>query len=177
MIGEVWIHDEVVERAFRRAPAAMARAMERYVGRAGALLAREAKRELAANGSMGFSTLLNSIRPERPAPLTRDVKAGAAYARHVEDGTRPGYRGLPPTRPLAEWLRIKHGLSEREAKRRAFGLARYLQAHGTAAHPFMRPAFQKNQSRLLSLLRQGAAEGVREATGVKGHYAFGGYGE
>ena len=79
---------------------------------------------------------------------------------------------MPPRRPLAEWLRIKHGLSEQEANRRAFGLARYIQRHGTKPAPFVKPAFNKNESRLLAMLRQGAAEGVRAAIGVRGHYAM-----
>lgn len=172
MIGAVHVSDEVVLKAFARAPAVMARTMERYLGQAGQLLTREVKRELRQNGSMGFTTLMNSIRTERPFPLARDVKAGVKYARHVEEGTRPGYRGLPPRRPLAEWLRIKHGLSEQEANRRAFGLARYIQRHGTKPAPFVKPAFHKNESRLLAMLRKGAAEGVRAAIGVRGHYAM-----
>ncbi|EEG08237.1 hypothetical protein [Pseudogulbenkiania ferrooxidans] len=172
MIGGVHIGDEVVRKAFERAPAVMNRVMDRAVGKAGQFLAREVRRELRHNGSMGFSTLMNSIRPERPFPLARDVKAGVKYARFVEDGTQAGYRGLPPTRPLAEWLRIKHGLDEHEAKRRAFGLARYIRDHGTEAHPYFKPAFEKNETRLMAMLREGAAEGVRTALGVRDHYAM-----
>jgi len=172
MIGAIHVSDEVVLKAFERAPVVMTRTMERYVGQAGQLLTREVKRELRHNGSMGFTTLMNSIRPERPFPLARDVKAGVQYARYVEEGTRPGYRGMPPRRPLAEWLRIKHGLTEREANRRAYGLARHIQQHGTKAKPFFKPAFDKNESRLLAMLREGAAEGVRAAIGVRGHYAM-----
>lgn len=172
MIRGAHVSDELVLKAFERAPAAMARVMERTVGQAGQFLTREVKRELRNNGSMGFSTLMNSIRPERPFPLARDVKAGVKYARHVEEGTKPGYRGMPPRRPLAEWLRIKHGLTEHEANRRAYGLARFIQAHGTKPAPFFAPAFDKNQSRLLAMLRAGAAEGVRASLGVRGHYAL-----
>ncbi|OWY40057.1 hypothetical protein CEK28_04800 [Xenophilus sp. AP218F] len=172
MIGQVTVDDEVIRRAFEKAPAVMAKTMERYVGRAGQYLARAMQRELRQNGSIGFSTLIQSIHAERPFPMARDVLAGVRYAKQVEEGTAAGYRGLPPTRPLAEWLRIKHGLDEREAKRRAFGLARYLRDHGTEAKPFVRPAFDKSQTRLFAMLREGAAEGVRAAIGVRGHYAF-----
>lgn len=172
MIGAVHVSDELVLKAFERAPAVMSKIMERTVGQAGQFLAREVKRELRDNGSMGFTTLMNSIRPERPFPLARDVKAGVKYARYVEEGTKPGYRGMPPRRPLAEWLRIKHGLTELEAKRRSYGLARFIQRHGTQPAPFFKPAFSKNESRLLAMLREGAAEGVRAATGVRGHYAM-----
>lgn len=172
MIANVFVDDDVVRRAFERAPAAMTRTMDRYVGRAGMVLTQAAQRELRSNGSLGFSTLMQSIRPERPFAMARDVRAGAKYARHVEDGTQGGYRGLPPVRPLAEWLRIKHGLSAREARRRAFGLARHIRDQGTEAKPFIKPAFDKTETRLFSILREGAAEGVKQALGVRGHYAF-----
>jgi urease accessory protein UreF len=63
-------------------------------------------------------------------------------------------------RSLAEWLRIKQGLTEREANRRAYGLAKHIQQHGTRAKPFFKPAFDKNESRLLAMLREGAAAAV-----------------
>lgn len=172
MIGAIHVSDEVVLKAFAKAPGVMNRTMDRFLGRAAMFMTRAVQREYRKNDSIAFSTLVLSIHPEKPFPLARDVKAGVKYARYVEEGTRGGYKGLPPTRPLAEWLRIRHGLSEHEAKRRAYGLARYLQVHGTRARPAFKPAFEKNESRLMAILREGAAEGVREALGVRGHYAM-----
>lgn len=170
MIGEVFVSDHMVQRAFDRAPGVMRRVMDRYVGRAGLELARAVRKELRENESMGESTLLNSIRADRPFPLVRDVRAGVKYARAVEDGTRPGY--MPPVYPLAAWLKAKEGLDDKDAKRRAMGLACHIRDHGTEAHPFVKPAYRKTHSRLLQILRDGAAEGVREALGVRNHYAM-----
>ncbi|MTD32403.1 hypothetical protein [Paludibacterium denitrificans] len=122
----------------------MNRTMDRYVGRAAMFMARAIQREYRQNDSIAFSTLVNSIHPEKPFPLARDVKAYVKYARYVEEGTRGSYKGLPPTRPLAEWLRIRHGLSEHEAKRRAFGLARFIQIHGTRARPAFKLSIKTN---------------------------------
>ncbi|AOZ48876.1 hypothetical protein [Chromobacterium vaccinii] len=171
MKGWVVVDDALVRKAFEAAPRAMAASMDRYVGRAGLYLAREAQRVLRKNRSIGFSTLAQSMHVSRPFPMARDVAAGVRYARYVEEGTPGGYRGLPPIRPLAEWLRIKHALAERDARRRAYGLARYIRDHGTQAQPFLEPAFNQSQSRLAELLREGAAAGVRAALGVRGHSA------
>ena len=172
MIGDIGVHDEMVQKAFAAAPGVMTRTMDRYLGKAAMVMTRAVQRELRDRDSIVFTTLLLSIHAETPFAGARDVKAGVKYARYVEEGTKPGYRGLPPTRPLAEWMRIRFNLTEREAKSRAFGLARFIQIHGTKAHPFFRPAYDKTQSRLFSILRDGAAEGVRQALGVRDHYAL-----
>ncbi|UGA37578.1 hypothetical protein JOS77_27005 [Chromobacterium haemolyticum] len=174
MIGNIYVNDDVVRAAFERAPQAMARAMEPKVERAGQYLNRAVRQKLRGNRSMGFTTLMNAIHVQRPFAMARDVVAGVRYARFVEDGTAPGYRGLPPIRPLAEWLRIKHGLDAKQARRRAGGLARYFRDHGTKAAPFFKPAYDESQSRLIAILREGAEAGVRAATGVRGHHAFAG---
>lgn len=168
MLIQPVVDDASVRRALRRAPAVMQAVMEHKVQQAAVLLRREVRQQLRDNRSMAFTTLLQSIHIQRPFVMTRDVVAGVRYARWVEEGTRPGYRGRPPLRPLAEWLRIRHGLDARQARRRAFGLARYLQQHGTRPAPFFKPAFANKQTALLALLRQGVVEGVRQSLGIQG---------
>lgn len=157
---ECHIDDAAVKEAFARSPRTMHHHLNKALDKAGHALTLAVMDKLRDNGSMGFSHLMNSIRPERPFPLARDVKAGMKYARAVEDGTKPGYRGMPPREPLAAWLRVRHGLSKKESDRRSYGLARYLQAHGTQPRPFMKPAFEQNQSRLMQMLRDGVAKGL-----------------
>jgi len=168
MLIQPEVDDASVRRALRRAPAVMQAAMERKVQRAAVMLRREVRRQLRRNRSMAFTTLLESIHIQRPFVMTRDVVAGARYARWVEEGTRPGYRGMPPRRALASWLHTRHGLDERQAHCRAFGLARYLQQHGTQPAPFFKPAFANKQTAMLALLRQGVVEGVRQSLGIQG---------
>lgn len=157
---ECRIDDAAVTEAFARSPRIMRYHLNKALDKAATELTRAVRDKLRDNGSMGHSHLMNSIRPERPFPLARDVKAGMKYARAVEEGTKPGYRGMPPREPLAAWLRVRHGLSKKESDRRSYGLARYLQAHGTKPAPFFKPAFEQNQSRLMQMLRDGVGKGL-----------------
>lgn len=173
MIGEVKIDDQIVLRAFERAPAVMLKRMDRAVGLAGLTLARAVRKELRDNESMGQSTLLNSIRADRPFPGARDVRAGVKYARRVEDGTKPGY--MPPLQPLMDWISAKEGSGAGNLRQRAYGMAKHIRLHGTQPHPFFKPAFDKSHSRLLQILRTGAAEGVREVMGLSGFSGITGF--
>lgn len=166
MIGEITIDSSQVQAAFQRAPRLMLKHMDRAVGKAGLTLARAVRAQLRDNGSMGQSTLLNSIRADRPLPATRIVRAGVMYARYVEEGTDPGY--MPPLQPLMDWIAAKEGAGSPNLRQRAFGMARHIRASGTKAHPFFKPAFEAKQSQVMQILREGAAGGVREAMGWRG---------
>lgn len=154
------IQSEQLDAALKRAPRVMVRSLESALDRAGHTLAHAARREIEANDSIAFSTLIQTVRSEQPFPLARDVVAGVRYARAVEDGTG-GYRGMPPRYPLAQWLRIRFGYSDQEAWQRSFPLARHIARRGTPAKPFMKPAYQQSESRLVQILRDGAIKGLQ----------------
>lgn len=157
--------------AFEKAPAVMNRNLSRYLDRAAEEVAREAR----AAAPKAFSTLAQSINVYEEGGLSRLVAPSVNYARAVEEGTRPGY--MPPTGPLMEWLKrrgsvrmARAGSKKRTAQEAdlrdcAFGLARFIRAHGTKPHPFMKPTAEKMESRVHQLLREGAAAGVQEVFG------------
>lgn len=157
--------------AFDKAPAVMNRALSRYLDRA----AQEVAREARSAAPKVYSTLVQSIRVYQVGVLARLVAPSVNYARAVEEGTKPGY--MPPTGPLMDWIKLRGGVrmarkgskkragQETELRARAFGLARFIFAHGTKAHPFMAPTAAKMQSRVHQLLREGAAAGVQDVFG------------
>jgi hypothetical protein len=59
-----------------------------------------------------------------------EVTADAGHAAYVEYDTRPH---MPPIDAITPWA-LDHGIDP-------WALARHIRFHGTAAHPFMRPAF------------------------------------
>lgn len=64
------------------------------------------------------------------------VGTSAAYAVPVELGTRPHF---PPIEPLVDWVRVKLGVGEKEARGVAFLVARKISRTGTkGAHMFER---------------------------------------
>ena len=70
----------------------------------------------------------------RLGPVRAIVISPVVYSPYVEFGTRPHF---PPPGALQPWAR-RHGIS-------AFALARAIARRGTKAHPFMRPALEKNK--------------------------------
>lgn len=145
--------------AFEKAPAVMDRSLIRALDRAGQEVAREERRA----APKAFSTLTQSIRVAKDAKFSRLIAPDVNYARYVEEGTKPGK--MPPRQALEPWLKFRAGISGRELRNRSFLLARYIQRHGTKAHPFVAPTAEKMRGRVLALLREGVDRGVREILG------------
>lgn len=169
------LDSKAAKAAFEKAPAVMNRALSRYLDRAGDEVAREARNKAAEHDDIG--ALKQSIRTYKRSELERLVAPSVNYARAVEEGTKPGY--WPNIGALIDWINspkqrgftlAKPGTKRRlsqalEIRDRASGLARFIHAHGTKAHPFMAPTAEKMKSRVHQLLREGAAAGVQEVFG------------
>jgi HK97 gp10 family phage protein len=69
------------------------------------------------------------------------VGSNVKYAPFVEKGTRPHW---PPFRALAGWAR-RHGMNEAQVWF-AIGIK------GTKAHPYLQPAFEKNEQKIVDKL-------------------------
>lgn len=151
------INDAQVMSSWRRAPQVMAQHVNSGLDKAGMVMAEAAKARLRRNGSMGFSTLMDAIRPTSPAPFVREVRPGVKHAAFVEFGTKASGK-LPAVRPLSEWIRIKSGGSD--YRDRGWALAQHIKRHGTKAHPFLQPSFQENESKLMSIIRASVASGM-----------------
>lgn len=125
-------------------------------------MAARRMRELAPK----FRTeLTNSITVSAPAALVREVRPGVAHAPFVEDGVKPGGKGLPrffdpAAASIVAWLqskafarsaRVRKGTGkftarELELRDRYEGLAWHVRHHGTKAQPFFAPTALEMES-------------------------------
>lgn len=144
-------------QAKRSAGKVFARTLDRFVSRAAMELVREEKLQ----APKAFSTLTHTITAEKNTTADYTVAPGANYAAAVAKGGKPH---KPPLLPLYLWLKHKKKISnEKELRRRAYALRRYIEIHGTKANPFVTRSRIKMQGRIVSLIRQGIDAGVKEA--------------
>lgn len=73
------------------------------------------------------------------------VGAGARHAPYVHFGTRPHW---PPRAPLVRWAKKKFGLTDPDAKRVGYLVARKISREGTEPKPFLDYAIGKVESRI-----------------------------
>ena len=154
------IDDADAREAFRRAPAVMQSAVDAKLSRG----AQEVVREARSLAPKAFSTLTNSIKASQEGLLRYVVAPGVNYARSVEEGVRPGT--LPPVAALVPWVKRVLGASDKEARGKAFLIARAIKRRGIRTQKYMAPAAEKMESRLIQLVRQGVDQGVREVFGA-----------
>jgi len=161
-----------------RAPEVMTRHIQGQLLRAGQEVAREMKRTIAANGSMLFSTLVNSVRMVQDRPMSVLVAPGVRYGRLVDEGTGPAARKpayMPNPTHLRAYIKARAGIRWKgkpgdatrkkqfdEVRDRAWALAIHIKAHGTKPHPFIQPTADKMNSRVHELLRGGVRSGIQD---------------
>lgn len=123
-----------------------------------ARLAQEAVRLLKNRAPKWRSALTNSMHAEPVSPFEWHVGPGVEYAQAVEDGVRPGGKGLPrwsdpAAADIKAWLTSKAFAGRRRARRNSMkavhenlelrdryeGLAWHVRHFGVKAQPFMRP--------------------------------------
>lgn len=92
------------------------------------------------------------------ADLTSTIGPTLAYGIVVEKGRTPG-KPPPPIAAIRAWG-LRHGFEERSL----FILARAIGIKGTKARPFLRPALERNQARVVAeFAKVGIAVVVRMA--------------
>ncbi len=97
------------------------------------------QREAKGRCPVDTGRLRSSIRATFYADgLAAEVGTDVEYAPHVEFGTRPHF---PPPGALAGWGR-RHKISE-------FPVARAISQRGTAAHPFLFPAWEMERPKFV----------------------------
>lgn len=144
--------------ALGRIPAEVERAVEVQLARGAEEVARDAKR----NAAKAISNLVNSIMARRIEALHYQVTEGVNYGRYVEEGTRPHFPNPDNLRP---WVERVLGVRGKEARDKAFLIARAISRRGTRAQPYMQPAAEANRSRLFELVAMGVDEGLKGAMG------------
>lgn len=120
----------------------------------------QAKENVTANDSVASGQLRAGITGKVRVHLYEllgevgTVAKGANdnYAPAVEYGTRPHWA---PIEPLVEWVKLK-GFAKNEGSRRRIARAVQIKIarKGTAAHPFMEPAFDTKKHAIIRLLER-----------------------
>lgn len=150
------VEDSRTREAFRRSPARM----RLLVGDALWRGALEVAREGRLRAPKAFSSLANSISTEQIADLHQRVAPSVNYARPVEEGRMPMRR--MPGAGLTEWVKLKLGLQGRELDRATFAIARAIGRRGIEPQPYMRPAAEAKEDRVVELVRAAVARGTAE---------------
>lgn len=153
---KVKVGDARAQAAFQRAPARM----RQLVGDALWRGAIEVSRDARDRAPKAFSTLTQSLRPEKVDDLHWRVSPGVNYARPVEEGRMPMRR--MPGAGLTEWVKLKTGLQGKALDRATFAIARAIGRRGIDPQPYLKPAAEAKESRVIELVRAAVARGADE---------------
>lgn len=128
--------------------------------------AAEMAREARARAPKAFITLTNSIRAIMQSELHWMVAPGVNYAEVVEGGRMP-MRKTGTGNGLLEWIKLKiaPAATPKELDRLGFVIARAIGRRGIAPQPYMQPAFEAKQGRVVELANQGMRDAVAEMNG------------
>ena len=99
----------------------------------------EANLNISRHGNWDTGFLAQHVIIEKPNKETRIVRWTAPYGFSVEYGSEPH---MPPVDAIERWVIRKLGKKGKEAKSMAWAISYSIKAHGTEAHPFLRPAIQ-----------------------------------
>ena len=156
---KVDIKDEKVLRAFKKFPSAMISNVSRGLHRGALEISREARKE----APKAFSNLTNSITVKKQSDIRYLVGSGLNYAGAVEQGAESG--GSPSHDAMLSWIKTK-GISPNDSEMSeedlAYVMARSIARKGTPKQPYLEPALKAKESRVIKLVREGAAKGLRE---------------
>lgn len=126
--------------------------------------------------------LANSVNVFRPGPLVREVRPTVAQAPIVEEGVKPGGKGLPRyfdprNAAILDWLRskafagartprlgsVRRQTMELELRDRYHGLAWHIRHKGTKAQPYVGPAFDLVQPLVQPTMDAALARAIDQA--------------
>ena len=120
------------------------------------LLEREVKERTpkgATNALVG--SIAAQLPTVEPGGVCGQVGTALNYAESVELGTRPHF---PPVAPLADWARAKLGLSEDDAARVAFAIARKISQHGTKGAFMFTNAVEATREQIEAMIKNAVSE-------------------
>src|SRR5262252_1899371 len=131
--------------------------MERDMRRtlqASLLLIEADARTLAPQDTRRLSGSINNQITGTFPSLVGEVGPDVRYGRFVEFGRRAGAR-MPPVDALLGWVqRHFHAprarVTQNTLRGEAFALARAIQRRGIPPRPFMLPAYQRNEARIVA---------------------------
>lgn len=145
--------------------------MEREVGAELDVLAQMAARRMRELAPKFQTVLANSIHVSAPEAMAREVRPGVEHAWYVEEGVKPGGKGLPrffdpASASIVAWLlgtafggraKARKGskaftAAELELRDRYEGLAWHIRNKGVRAQPFVAPTAKEMEPTVLSRL-------------------------
>ena len=145
--------------------------MERELGAELDVLAQLAARTMRRMAAKWRTTLANSIAVSAPDAMTREVRPGVDYAVQVEEGIKPGGKGLPrffdpASKGIVDWLeskaftgqaRVRKGTGaftarEQMLRDRYEGLAWHIRHKGVKAQPFVEPTAKEMEPQVMRRL-------------------------
>lgn len=156
---DVRVTDLVPRQMLRRAPGFFMQRLAFALERGAQEIAREAR----GNAPKAFSTLTNSIRSMRQGELHWTIAPGVNYAEAVEGGRMP-MRKVGIAHGLLEWIKLKiaPGASAKQLDRLGYVIARAIGRRGIKPQPYMQPAFEAKQGRVIDLASQAMRQACRE---------------
>ena len=165
-LGPEW---EAFLSRLQTTPEQMERDMRQTL-QASLLLIEADARQLAPQDTRRLAGSINNHITGTYPSLVGQVGPDAGYGRYVEFGRRAGAR-MPPVDALIGWVR-RHwnpafigplrtgqlrprraaapGVSDAQIRGRAFALARAIARRGIPPRPFMLPAYQRNEARIVA---------------------------
>ena len=142
--------------------------MERELGAELDVIAQLAARRMRQLAAKWRTTLTNSIAVSAPDAMTREIRPGVDYAVQVEDGIKPGGKGLPrffdpASKSIVDWLESKAFTGQARPRKgtgkftareqilrdRYEGLAWHIRHKGVKAQPFVEPTAKEMEPVML----------------------------
>ena len=108
------------------------------------------------------ATLAKSAEPILREHLRKEVVYRALHARFVEYGTDPREK-LPPVDVIERWV-IRKGIERKgkASRQAAWGIAKFIQQHGTEPHPYLRPAVNEGLVRMKEFVKDEVEVSISE---------------
>ncbi len=155
-----------------RVPAQVRSLVEQAVIIGAGMVEEDAKNNIRENGSVVSGNLFQSVGTTmtlKEDEITALVGTAGGYASAYEFGMAASEGDFDTHEfylAILDWVRIKHigGDTEEEQTATAFFITEHIREYGTQPHPFLIPAYQKNQETIKALLEKAVRH--PEATSV-----------
>ena len=151
--GAIYVEglDELL-RKMDRLPADVQRECLKAMQSASLDIIADAKGNLRVNKSVVTGNLRASGKVQKVDDKTLDVgffssDSEKGYASYVEHGRKPGK--MPPPDILEAWAYKKYRSSHKEARLKAWAMARSIAKKGTKARPYFEPAVESGWRKMI----------------------------
>ena len=158
---EYTVESEGFRRALKKLPDVLVANLSGAVSRAAIEVGRSAKK----HAPKAHTQLTNSIAQERTAVLEFMVGPSVNYGAAVENETEP--QRLPNVLSIYDWVRVKRikpKIEKMDQMDLAWMIAKSIAKKGTESQPYMQPAVEENQNRLMELVNKAVDKTVKKVS-------------